>query len=81
MAQHLEICPIVGVTCATYRNKPILLQFFAPHAAVGDLGMPSVVYLIDIMNQEPQVQEVGRDFAPMYGVLLKLACTVYKHIQ
>jgi hypothetical protein len=38
MVQHLEISAVVGMACATYKSHPHLLQFFAPHAAIGESG-------------------------------------------
>eukprot|EP00775_Hariotina_reticulata_P008646 gene8646-8827_t len=58
MVQHLEICPVLAVACATYKSHPHLLQFFAPYAAIGGLEMPAAVYLIDVLKPGPQVQQV-----------------------
>jgi hypothetical protein len=38
MVQHLEISAVMGMACATYKSHPHLLQFFAPHAAIGEPG-------------------------------------------
>ncbi|WIA32542.1 hypothetical protein OEZ86_003353 [Tetradesmus obliquus] len=58
MVQHLEISAVLGMACATYKSHPHLLQFFAPHAAIGGLEMPSAVYLLDVMRPGRRVAEV-----------------------
>ncbi|WIA12400.1 hypothetical protein OEZ85_012445 [Tetradesmus obliquus] len=58
MVQHLEISAVLGMACATYKSHPHLLQFFAPHAAIGGLEMPSAVYLLDVMRPGRRIAEV-----------------------
>ncbi|KAF6262124.1 hypothetical protein COO60DRAFT_1699425 [Scenedesmus sp. NREL 46B-D3] len=58
MVQHLEISSMVGMACATYKSHPHLLQFFAPHAAIGGLELPSAVYLLDVMRPGRRIAEV-----------------------
>lgn len=58
MVQHLEICQVMAMACATYKSHPHLLQFFAPHAAVGGIELPAAVYLVDVMKPGPHISQL-----------------------
>lgn len=75
MVQHLELCDLISMGCATYRSLPHLLQFFAPYAGVAGLQFPATVYLLDTTHHEG-VQEVMGLIKPILesNQIVKVRC-------